>query len=363
MGTHYYVIFGAAFVALQLFIYIFTRTMYWIFSGKLSHRGRRVLALLIFIIPNALMVLHFTQVITIYREMAWMLVFLLYSSFVTIAMAACFRLLRSVISHNALNLGLKVFYPIGLIFLFALSLYNAYTPRVIHYSITIDKPLKPLRIAMASDFHLGVLFGSKQLDKLANIIQQEKPDLVLLPGDIMDDNTNAYVAENMQPHLAKLKAPLGVYATLGNHDFFGHQNAIRREIEKAGIKVLWDESAVINNEFVLVGRNDDLVRNRPSTAELLKPLNTKLPIFVLDHRPSEIVENSQQPIDIQVSGHAHKGQIFPANLITKMLYRLDYGYEKINGSHFFVTSGFGFWGIPLRLGSQSEVFIIDVKGN
>ena len=91
-------------------------------------------------------------------------------------------------------------------------------------------------------------------------------------------------------------------------------------------------------------------------------MNTDLPIILLDHRPTDIEKHTSLPLDIQVSGHAHKGQVFPASLITKMMYRLDYGHEKIGNLHVFVTSGYGFWGIPMRLGSQSEVIIIDVKG-
>ncbi|VEI44862.1 phosphohydrolase [Actinobacillus equuli] len=132
---------------------------------------------------------------------------------------------------------------------------------MVHYSVQLDKPLaQPLRIGVASDLHLGQWFGSKQLDKLAEIFNQQNVDLILLPGDIMDDNTDAYVAENMQPHLAKLKAPLGVYATLGNHDFFGKQQAIAAEIQKAGIQVLWDQAVEINGKFTIIGRNDDLVK-------------------------------------------------------------------------------------------------------
>lgn len=362
MEIRHYITIVAAFLALQLFIYTFTRTIYWIFSGKLSHRARRFISLLVFIVPNTVVILALTRTLNVFRESAFMLVFFLYSAFMTIAMALCFRALRSTVSRDALNLGLKIFYPIGLLFLFGLSAYNAYTPKVVHYSITIDKPLRPLRIGVASDLHLGILFGGKELDKLADIMDREKVDLILLPGDIMDDNTEAYLAENMRPHLEKLKAPLGVYATLGNHDFFGHQQQIAEEIRKAGIHLLTDQSAVINNEIVIIGRNDEMMINRPDTVQLLKEVDTTLPLFLLDHRPSEIAENSQLPIDIQVSGHTHNGQIFPANFITNALYRLAHGYEKINGGHFFVTSGYGFWGVPFRLGSQSEVYIIDVTG-
>jgi len=179
----------------------------------------------------------------------------------------------------------------------------------------------------------------------------------------MDDNVNAYLAEKMQPHFANLQAPLGVYATLGNHDFFGDQQRIEAEMRKAGIIPVMDESVVIDGRFTLIGRNDDLVKNRPTAAQLLKGVNTALPVILMDHRPTEIEQHANLPIDIQLSGHAHNGQIFPANFVVKLIYRLSYGYEKINQGHFFVTSGYGFWGVPMRLGSQSEVMIIDLVGH
>ena len=90
--------------------------------------------------------------------------------------------------------------------------------------------------------------------------------------------------------------------------------------------------------MVLIGRNDNLAHDRPSTETLLKQVDTNLPTILLDHRPTDIEKHASLPLDIQVSGHAHKGQVFPASLITKMMYRLDYGHEKIGNPHFFVTS-------------------------
>ena len=96
--------------------------------------------------------------------------------------------------------------------------------------------------------------------------------------------------------------------------------------------------------------------------KLLLQVEPGKPVILMDHRPSEIMAHSKLPIDIQLSGHIHNGQIFPANLLAAYVNRLAYGYEKIGLGHYFVTSGYGFWGVPLRLGSQSEVWIIDVKG-
>jgi len=358
MELRYYFIFGTAFITLQFLLWSFSRTLSWLFN--FSNKQRKLTLLLSLIAANGLFILHFMQVFKIFRPMAIILTLLLFAFFISF-LTACIRLLFR--ENQAVNSLLKIVYPFAFFGLIGLSVYNAYMPRVVHYSVQLDKPLEqPLRIGVASDLHLGKLFGAAQLDKLADVFQQQKVDLIFLPGDIMDDNTNVYVAENMQPHFAKLKAPLGVYATLGNHDFFGNQQAIATEIQKAGIQVLWDQAVEINRKFTIIGRNDDLVQTRPTTAQLLMAVNSELPVFLLDHRPTQIEQHSQLPVDLQVSGHTHNGQVFPANLITQMMYRLAYGYEKIGQGHYIVTSGYGFWGIPMRLGSQSEIVIIDVKG-
>lgn len=357
MEYRYYITSAIAVMVLQLLVYSFSRTLSWLFN--LSSRGRKIVMFVCYLSANTLIILHFTRVFTAFRGVALMLALLIFAFFISILTACCYRFVRQ---NALLTKGLKLAYPFAFLGLVGLSVYNAYTPKIERFSVQIEKPLSPIKIGVASDLHLGRLFGGKQLDKLAEIFEKEKVDLILLPGDIMDDNLIFYHKENMGEHLGKLRAPLGVYATLGNHDFFGAQNSIAEEIEKAGIRVLWDQVFEVNGKFTLIGRNDDLVRNRPSAESLLKQANPKLPIFLLDHRPTEIERHSMLPIDLQVSGHSHQGQIFPANLITQMMYRLDHGYEKIGFGHYFVTSGYGFWGIPMRLGTQSEVMIIEVSG-
>lgn len=358
MELRYYFIFGGAFLALQFFLWSATKTLAWLFS--LNSARRRIVTSLCYIAANTLLILTVTRIFPAFRLSALMLALLLFAFFITFFTVCIYRFSRG---NPKVSKILKIAYVPVFLSLVGLSVYNAYTPSIVRYSIELDKPLaQPLRIGLASDLHLGKFFGAKQLDQLAEIFDREKVDLILLPGDIMDDNTRVYVAENMQPHLAKLKAPLGVYATLGNHDFFGAQKSIADEIQKAGIHVLWDQAVEIDGKFSIIGRNDDLVKNRPSAEQLLQKVNTELPVFLLDHRPTEVELHANLPIDIQVSGHTHKGQIFPANLITNMIYRLPYGYEKLGLGHYFVTSGYGFWGIPMRLGSQAEVMIIDVKG-
>ncbi len=357
------VIFVSVLLLMQLFTFGLGRSLQWLFAAQVDKRGRRWLMAGAFLITNALiagLVLQLGH--AVFRWMALWMVLLLFVMYAALATFLLYLLLCRVMDEKPMSRSLRMFAPLFFAGLVGFAVYNAYTPVVRHAEITINKPLaEPLRIGMASDLHTGILVGARQLDKLADIMNREKVDIILLPGDLMDDNVEAYRKENMQPHLEKLRAPLGVYATLGNHDMFGHEREIYDELTKAGMRVLTNE-VVEQNGLLLVGRNDDLDERRPSTAQLLAGQNTALPVILLDHRPTQIEAHAALPVDIQVSGHVHNGQVAPANLIVRYLNRLAYGYEQIGNGHYFVTSGFGFWGVPFRLGSQSEVWVIDVKG-
>lgn len=358
------VMFVLVLLLMQLFTFGLGRSLQWLLAPWIGIRRRRWLMIIAFVITNSLiagLVLQLGH--AVFRWTALWMVLLLFVMYAALATFLLYLLLRRFMPQKPMSHGLRLFAPLFVAGLFALAWHNAYTPVVRHAEITINKKLdKPLRIGMASDMHIGSLFGAKQLDELAAIMNREKVDIILLPGDLMDDNVDAYRAENMQPSLEKLRAPLGVYATMGNHDLFGHEREIREEVSKADIRVLANESLVVDKRLLVVGRNDDRDKNRPSTAQLLAKQNTDLPVLLMDHRPTEVEIHSQLPVDVQVSGHVHNGQVAPANLIVRFLNRIHYGYEAIGNGHFFVTSGYGFWGVPLRLGSQSEVWIIDVKG-
>lgn len=352
-------------LVMQGLIYFLTRWLFWQFAVQ-SPKARHWIVAGCFAFGNGLMLsalLSWSH--TLFRFGALWLVFLLYVVFTGVIIGFCHHTLKLIFKQPArYTRVLRIVSPLILISFFAVSVYNAYTPVVRHAKITIGKPLaKPVRIGMAADLHLGILVGGRQLDKLADIMNREKVDMILLPGDIMDDNTDVYDSENMKPHFARLRAPMGVFATLGNHDMFS-RDPISHAIQDAGITVLSDQAALVDNQIWVVGRPDQLIGQRMETADLLRAaqVDTSQPVFLLDHRPDDVLAHTKLPIDVQVSGHVHNGQIFPANLLVRFLNRLPYGYEKIGNGHFFVTSGYGFWGVPFRLGSQSEVWIIDVEG-
>ena len=331
----------------------------------------------VFLITHVLLLLSVTKLFSnSYRWMSgWMLVmhFMMLTAVATGILYGgswlLTPLLDSTLDHSEIiAAGLRIFALLFFIGLFAYALYSAYIPVVRELPIHIHKPLNnPLRIAVASDLHLGRLFGNKAIERLHTMLSKYQADVLLMPGDIMDDNTQAFNTYNMKDSLAKLVAslPYGVYATLGNHDLYGHEQPISDSLRAAGVQLLNDEATHFNHQgevVWLMGRFDNHKRQRVATTKLLAQVNSAEPVVLLDHRPSAIIEHSQLPIDLQVSGHTHNGQIFPANFIVSAINRLGYGYEAIGNGHFVVSSGYGFWGIPFRLGSRSEIWIINLTG-
>ncbi|MEK3732199.1 metallophosphoesterase [Paenibacillus sp. FSL M8-0334] len=251
-----------------------------------------------------------------------------------------------------------------LIGLISYGSYNAYSPVVRTYEVKIEKNaggLDNLNVVLASDMHFGLLSGKSHAERMVKEINALQPDLILFPGDIIDDDLDAYLRQGIDEVLTGLEARYGVYASLGNHDRdpIGMQ-ALIDTLERSGMTVLYDESLVVEDQLTLVGRKDYSDRNRSNMATLMQDVDLSKPVIVLDHQPNALQEAREQGADLIVSGHTHRGQVFPAHLITRALFENDYGYMQQGSFHSIVTSGYGFWGPPIRLGSQSEIVMIQV---
>ncbi|MCZ8522440.1 MULTISPECIES: metallophosphoesterase [Paenibacillus] len=255
-----------------------------------------------------------------------------------------------------------------LIALLAWGTYNAWNPVVRRYNIHIPKNgggRERLHIAMASDIHLGTIVGNKHLGRLQKVMDALKPDLILLPGDIIDDDIEPFVREKMSSGLARLTAPLGVYAVLGNHDYYGgHVQQLVKELQAINIRTLQDEHVLIDNSFYVIGRKDRTAETmepggRFAVEALTAAVDKSRPVILMDHQPHHLDKASEAGIDLMLSGHTHRGQMAPNHLITRRIFELDWGYLLKGGMHAIVSSGFGTWGPPIRLGSRSEV--IDIR--
>jgi predicted MPP superfamily phosphohydrolase len=239
---------------------------------------------------------------------------------------------------------------------------NFNTIRTSEYSIDIpgrSSEADHLRIAFAADFHLeegtNIRFVERFIDKVSEI----NPDILIFGGDIFEGDKDDENMVQYERLFKGIKPRYGVFAVLGNHEHYAGQDD-GTIFKNAGMVLLRDSVIVINSSFYLAGRNDSRTRSRMGIPELLKPLSDSLPLILVDHRPTEIIEISKTPVDIQLSGHTHNGQMFPINLITRKVYELSWGYRKIGNTNFFVTSGIRLWGPPVRTTGKSEIMIINV---
>ncbi len=250
------------------------------------------------------------------------------------------------------------------LFIFAYGTYNAYSPVVRKYTISLAKKTnrKNLRIAVASDMHFGTLSGKKHLQRLITHVQKIQPDLILLPGDIIDDDPHVFFKKEMDSMMKQLKAPLGTYGILGNHEYYGGKiPQFVERMKEMNIPILMDEVLNIGDSLYLIGRKDKTDKNRDSFFDLASETDRSLPVIAMDHQPLSLKEAEQAGVDLLLCGHTHRGQMAPNHLITKRLFEIDWGYKQNNQLHTIVSSGFGFWGPPLRIGSRSEIIQIDIS--
>lgn len=254
-----------------------------------------------------------------------------------------------------------------LLVLFVRGSFNAWSPVVREYRLDVPKQaggLPSLRILAASDLHLGNIVGNRHLRRLIAAAEERKPDLVLLAGDVIDDDIEPFVRNRMDETLSGLKARYGVYAVLGNHEYYGGQiEAYVRRMAEIGIPVLRDETATIPGRFHIAGRKDKTAEaagpdGRMPVKELLGGLDPNLPILLMDHQPLALGEAAQAGADLLFCGHTHRGQFAPNHLLTRRLFELDWGYKQVGRMHALVSSGFGTWGPAVRLSSRSELLDI-----
>lgn len=255
--------------------------------------------------------------------------------------------------------------------LIAYGTWNARHPVTVHYEITIPKTagtpsLETLQVVMISDIHLGPIVDNHRLKRLVNRINQLEPDIVLIPGDIIDNKVDVLPNQHMIETFRKLRPRLGTYAVLGNHEYFDRKTDLAIQyMEESNIHVLRDQWTLVDNSFYLVGR-DDLARLR-YTGNSRQDLNTvmagidhNLPIILLDHQPGHLQAAADAGIDLQLSGHTHLGQLFPNSLLTGKLFELDWGYLKKGNLQVIVSCGVGTWGPPVRIGNSPEIINLTI---
>lgn len=244
------------------------------------------------------------------------------------------------------------------------GLINAHLIRVRTLDVPIAKKAagrKSLNVVMASDIHLSSIIGKGRIDRIVEKINSLSPEIVLLPGDIVDGDLNPVIHQNLGESLRMIKAPLGVYAVTGNHEYYGGMERACEYITEHGVKVLRDSTVLIDSSFYIVGRDDREVRKRKQLAELMEKVDKRLPVILMDHQPFHLEEAEVNGVDLQLSGHTHHGQMWPFNYVTDIVYELAYGYVVKGSTHIYVSSGVGTWGPPIRIGADPEIVNIRLE--
>lgn len=270
-----------------------------------------------------------------------------------------------------------------------ISIYGAINARIIHttkYEITVNKKvknIKDLKIALVADLHMGYNIGTHHIKKMVKKINEQNPDIVVIAGDIFDNEYESLDnPEQIIKTLRQLKSTYGTYAVYGNHDisekilagFTFSKKGDKKEsdirmdelLEDANITLLRDEEVLIDDSFYIYGRPDYRrpgrgITVRKTPQEITENLDQKKPIIVIDHEPNELQELADAGVDIDLSGHTHDGQLFPANLTNALMWENPYGYLQKDDMHSIVTSGVGLFGPNMRVGTIAEVVIVDVK--
>ena len=219
-------------------------------------------------------------------------------------------------------------------------------------------------MAVATDLHVGLLVRNHWLSRMIETINSTRPDMVLLVGDIVDSDVTHAQEERLSEELGTLSAPLGVFAVLGNHEFYSGAEEAAASFRDGGVTVLRDEAVQVEGILTLVGRDDRASARRGSSRFPLSAIpgvEGSLPVIVMDHTPSDLQEAEDAGVSLQVSGHTHRGQLWPFNFMTSRIFEQDWGFLKKGETLYYISCGVGVWGPPIRTSSRPEVVVLNVS--
>lgn len=254
----------------------------------------------------------------------------------------------------------------------------AFHVRQVDYTVTTQKPVGSLRVALIADSHIGTTFSGTEFAKQLQRIEAQNPDVLVIAGDYVDESTSRKDMEDACRALGQMHTAYGIYYVLGNHDWGYYTN--RRDfsgedlvaaLEENGVTVLQDEAAVIDDRFTILGRKDasqELYTGQPreDMETLMKKAEDGTYTIVLDHQPRDYDAQAAAGADLVLSGHTHGGQFFPlAQLMDKLHLGgndLVYGHKQMEHTDFIVTSGIADWALKFRTGCGSEFVIVNIRG-
>ena len=221
--------------------------------------------------------------------------------------------------------------------------------------------LQGFSIVQISDLHISNTIGYYYVSDIVNMVNSLNPDLIVITGDLIDGNNVDYT-ESIKL-LGELKSRFGVYFVTGDHEYYSETQKVCNDIKKLGITVLMNENRVIavgKNKLLVAGVTDISAgyyyKNQQCDPEKALKVNQECNLkILLAHQPRTIYEAESYKFDLQLSGHTHGGQFYPPGLIVKLVQPFLKGLYTYKGKLLFVSTGAGYWGPPLRIGTRSEI--------
>lgn len=229
------------------------------------------------------------------------------------------------------------------------------------------KELSGMRIVQLTDVHIGPMIGREWLEGIVARVNQLDADLVVITGDLVDGSVEA-LRHHVAP-LATLKSKRGVYFVTGNHEYYSGAASWIEHLETLGIRVLRNECVTIGEgaaSFDLAGVDDHTGGQfiKGHGADVPKALAGRDPnreCILLAHQPKEIIEAAKLGVGLQISGHTHGGQVFPATLLVRLQQPFTAGLDRLGDTQIYVSCGTGYWGPPMRIAAPAEITLIEVS--
>ena len=240
-----------------------------------------------------------------------------------------------------------------------------------HYEVVAAKDIgvDSFRIVQITDSHIGATMDGDKFYNYMKDINETNPDIVVVTGDYVDDDTKYDDMVRACEGLGILDTKYGVYFVYGNHDkgyfdYRGYGNKeLREELEKNNVIILEDEGLDIVGNIYLLGRKDRQTAGRKTAIELMEGIDSNKYVIDLNHQPTDYENEKNAKIDLVISGHTHGGQVFPLQIIDKMfgMNNQIYGLETRDDTTFIVSSGIGDWAVKFKTGTVAEYVVIDIK--
>ncbi len=231
----------------------------------------------------------------------------------------------------------------------------------------LDPKLSGYRIAVVSDIHLGPLLGRPHTERIVRMINEQQVDLVAIVGDLVD-GTVAELGEAAAP-LRDLVSTHGAFFVTGNHEYYSGAEPWLTELDRLGVHPLRNERLRIERAgaaFDLAGVNDVTGRNfadGPDFARALDGRDRSNPVVLPAHQPVQVHEAAKYGVDLQLSGHAHGGQMFPFHLAVGLRQPVRSGLDTVDGTQVYTSNGAGFWGPPVRVGAPPDITLVELHHN